>query len=55
MFGCMACFRDNKENYLQVSSKADIFRIWDTLTEYVQETYLCPEFQRRRPGTGYRG
>ena len=55
MFGCMACFRDNKEEYLSVKSKQDIFRIWDTLTEYVQETYVCPEFERRLPGTGYRG
>ena len=55
MFGCMACFRDNKEAYLSVKSKRDIFTIWDTMTEYVQETYVCPEFQRRQPGTGYRG
>ena len=55
MFGCMACFRDNKEAYLSVQSKLDIFRIWDTMTEWVQETYQCPEFQRRTPGTGYRG
>ena len=54
-FGSMACFRDNKEEYLSVKTKGDIFRVWDTLTEYVQETYLCPEYLRRRPGTGYRG
>jgi hypothetical protein len=55
VFGDMACFRDNKEGYLQVNSKADIFRVWGTATELVQETYLCPEFQRRKPGMGYRG
>ena len=55
LFGSMACFRENKQEYLSVKTKADIFRVWDTLTEYVQETYLCPEFQRRPPGTGYRG
>jgi len=55
LFGNLACFRDNKEEYLAVTTKADIFRVWDTRTEYVQETYLCPEFRRRRPGTGYRG
>lgn len=55
LFGSMACFRDNKEEYLSAETKDDIFRVWDTLTEYVQERYLCPEFQRRRPGTGYRG
>ena len=52
-FGDMNCFRDNKEVYLQVKSKADIFRV--RITESVQETYLCPEFQRREPGAGYRG
>ncbi len=55
LFGSMACFRDNKEGYLQVKSKDDIFTIWPTMTEFVQETYLCPEFARRVPGTGYRG
>jgi hypothetical protein len=55
LFGGMACFRDNKAEYLAVRSKADLFRIWGTMTEFVQETYLCPEFERRQPGTGYRG
>jgi hypothetical protein len=27
----------------------------DTMTEFVQETCLCPEFEKRAPGTGYRG
>lgn len=54
-FGAMMCFRDNQEEYLSVKNKADFFRMWDTRTEYVQETYLCPQFRRRRPGTGYRG
>ena len=55
LFGCLACFRDNKDGYCSVQSKSDLFRIWDTMTEYVQETYVCPEFARRKPGTGYRG
>ncbi len=55
MFGCMACFRDNKAGYLAVRNKSDLYRIWDTKTEWVQETYLCSEFERRVPGTGYRG
>ena len=25
------------------------------VTEYVDELYLCPEFELRRAGTGYRG
>ena len=55
LFGCLACFRGNKAGYRQVKGKHDLFAIWDTMTEYVQETYLCPEFEHRRPGTGYRG
>ena len=55
LFGGMACFRDNKAEYLKISGKHGIFRIWDTHTENVQETYHCPEFERRIPGSGYRG
>jgi hypothetical protein len=55
MFGCLACFRGNKAEYSQVKSKGDIFRVWGTMTEYVQETHLCEEYELRKPGTGYRG
>jgi hypothetical protein len=55
LFGDLACFRDYKDGYRSVRTKADLFRIWETMTEFVQETYLCREFERRRPGTGYRG
>ena len=55
LFGGLACFRDNKTAYLGVQSKADLFRIWGTMTEFVRETYVCPEFARRQPGAGYRG
>jgi hypothetical protein len=55
MFGWLACFRGNKAAYTAVKSKLDLFRIWDTATDLVQETYLCPEFRVRLPGTGYRG
>jgi len=54
-FGSLACFRDNKEGYLKVESKRDLFDVWDTMTEFVQETYLCPDFKRRKAGAGYRG
>jgi hypothetical protein len=54
-FGCLACFRGNKAGYRGVTSKWGLFKIWDTMTEFVQETYLCPEFEKRAPGTGYRG
>ncbi|HEU4404403.1 MAG TPA: DUF6304 family protein [Polyangiaceae bacterium] len=55
LFGGLACFRDNKAAYRAVRDKRSLFAIWDTMTEYVQETHLCPEFERRTPGAGYRG
>lgn len=55
LFGGMACFRDNKSGYSRVKSKDDLFDIWQTMTEFVQETYLCGEFEKRKPGSGYRG
>jgi hypothetical protein len=55
LFGGLACFRGNKAGYRAVTCKDDLFAVWDTMTEFVQETHLCPEFERRVPGTGYRG
>jgi len=55
LFGGLACFRDNKQQYLKVENKSDLFQIWETMTELVQETYLCAEFEKRIAGTGYRG
>jgi hypothetical protein len=51
----MLCFRGCKAEYRQVKSKGDLFRIMDKLTGQVQETWLCPEYEHRAPGTGYRG
>ena len=60
LFGNMICFRANKSGYLALPSgenfeKDAYFAVLDTVSEMVQETYLCPEFERRVPGTGYRG
>ena len=56
LFGGLACFRDNKEGYRMVKTKHDLFRVWGTMTGVlVQETFLCREFERRFPDTGYRG
>ena len=55
LFGGLACFRDSKDGYLAVHSKGDLWPAWPTRTEWVQETFVCPEFQVRVPGTGYRG
>lgn len=49
----MQCHRDAKAQYLQVRSKGDYWHV--PVTEEVPETYICPEYERRVPGTGYRG
>lgn len=54
-FGCMACFRNSKQAYLSLKGKAAYFNLQKEIAEYVQETYLCPEFEKRVAGTGYRG
>jgi Family of unknown function (DUF6304) len=55
LFGCMACFRNSKQEYRSLTGKAAFFDLQDRIAEQVQETYLCPEFERRIPNTGYRG
>ena len=55
LFGGLACFRGNKEAYRHVTDKAGIFQVWNTRTEWVQETHVCDEFERRGPDAGYRG
>jgi hypothetical protein len=52
--GClgMACHRGAKAQYLAVKSKSDYWGV--PRTEEVMETHLCPEYERRVPGTGYR-
>lgn len=55
LFGSMLCFRDSKREYLEVKNKADLLSILEKMTEFVQETYSCSEFEKRLPGTGYRG
>ena len=55
LFGWMMCFRNIKAEYLKVRTKDDFWAVHDRFDRLVQETYLCPEFERRVPGTGYRG
>ena len=60
LFGTMICFRTNKAGYLAIPQGEDFekdayFDVMDTVSEWVQETHLCSEFERRMPGTGYRG
>lgn len=55
LFGTMMCFRNIKEQYLAVRTKDDFFEVQDHHDRLVQETFLCSDFTRRVPGTGYRG
>lgn len=55
LFGWMLCFRNVRQEYLRVRSKDDYFDVMDRHERRVQEMYLCPAYQRRIPGTGYRG
>jgi hypothetical protein len=55
LFGGLACFRETRTAYRAVSTKQGLLAIWDSLTAFVQETHVCGEFERRRPGAGYRG
>jgi Family of unknown function (DUF6304) len=54
-FGGMMCFRNLKAEYLSVKSKADFLSMRGPCDRMVQEIYVCPEFEQRVPGTGYRG
>ena len=55
LFGSMMCFKDNKKAYLSVTDKAGFLEIADSMSGMVQETHVCPDFERRKAGTGYRG
>ncbi len=55
LFGGLICFRFHKQEYQTFTGKPAYFRLIEKTHEIVQETYLCPEFERRVPGTGYRG
>lgn len=52
VFGHMACFREVKDDYLKVTTKQELVRIWEKRTEYVPEIHCCSEFQKRQPGIG---
>jgi hypothetical protein len=55
LFGGMMCFRNLKTEYLRVTTKKEFWSVHGRQDRFVQETDLCPEFERRIPGTGYRG
>jgi hypothetical protein len=55
LFGCMMCFRNLKSEYVKITTKVEFWSVHDRYDRTVQETYLCPEFERRALGIGYRG
>ncbi|MGW0559428.1 DUF6304 family protein [Streptomyces sp. NPDC003016] len=58
LFGSLACFRRTKDEYRAVGGERELFELWDLRSGFVQETWACPDFERRPaqgPGTGYRG
>ncbi|MHC5907635.1 DUF6304 family protein [Streptomyces sp. S6] len=58
LMGGLACFRDAKDTYRRVTGKDgpdNIFDSWDLRTEFVQETWVCEEFEDRAGNPGYRG
>jgi len=55
LMGALACFRDAKDTYRRATGKDDIFACWDLRTEWVQETWVCEEFEQRVGNPGYRG
>lgn len=52
-FGDMQCHRNEKAAYLAVKTKRDYFEMRNAIR--VQETFLCPEWEKRIKGTGYCG
>lgn len=57
-FNSLMCFKQQKEAYLDLSTnfnKFDYFKVIEQGFGQVQETYCCPSFEKRVPGTGYRG
>jgi hypothetical protein len=37
--------RVSKTDFLKAKNKHDLIKVFDKVTEYVQEIHLCPEFQ----------
>lgn len=59
-FGTMLCYKNVKEQYLDVNNKKDYIELESSYDQIVQETFCCPDFKKRIKvdpvhGTGYRG
>ncbi|NNN34616.1 hypothetical protein HLK59_30505 [Streptomyces sp. S3(2020)] len=54
----LACFRGAKDVYRRCDGKKGpngILTIWPRHTEFVQETWICDQFEHRTSDRGYRG
>lgn len=54
-YGCMLCYRKQKESYLKVNTKDEYFEYLTDDYEVRQETFLCDEYEPRTRCGGYRG
>lgn len=54
-FGHMMCFKNVRNEYQRVQNKREYLDVIDRFEREVQETWLCEDFEPRKPGTGYRG
>jgi hypothetical protein len=48
LFGDLACFRTNRDEFVKSASKSELLRIWDKKAEVVQEIHVCQEFRMKR-------
>lgn len=55
LFGGLLCFKNIKDSYQNMRTKNDYLQFIRNYDRAVQETYVCPDFEPRKPGTGYRG
>ena len=53
-FGSMLCFKNQKEEYSKVRTKAEYLKL-GAPERYVQEVYCCDHYEIRKKSVGYRG
>jgi hypothetical protein len=45
----LRCFRNVKGEFRQTKDKWEFLKLWDEKGLIIRETYLCPEFEERKP------
>jgi protein-arginine kinase activator protein McsA len=46
-FGCLGCFRNHKQEILDVQTKDQLMNLYDDQVEKVQETWFCTDYENR--------